>query len=656
MPHPTTTATDSPRLSILFIGGYDSTNYVYVELLREFEARGHACTVVVQDEADLVNNKMFVGAGIATVSLAAFDLSRVDSFDVAFSGQFIRRPQRALFDAIARERVFLVSFANLYSAVTMRAPADLVIATSEDKFDEFAENGLCYNMVAVGNPQYDTLVRARAEWQAGRPERPRRVLIVDQGAYPFGDAGKQQLAECLKGIAAHAPEVTFHIKPRYLPGERGDLLHSLSHHLYHYLDDRPSNLDLIHESTVLEELVLDYDAMVTTWSTAHLDAIALGMPLMLIEGLDSVDVFDVRRQRVAYAYARLKETGCVVDWRQAAQGGGEFRACAESYVTQEFYDSSQPCSPRVVTLIEAIAEEVLRPGRAFAGRLQLGYHEFMDQLDAGLETLESNSRAHALNRELYAKMNVVMQALVFDNRCMGHVLDMTELLHFWAIRLAEDSPKSEIDRIVSDVEATGAEMKRRLFESRPDLVASDPFIQDFYFDWLYTTGRRKELLDYDGPVIVPESLAYDRGLVMLRRGRLFSASRLLVDSFALSLVKPVRVLRKDKNVTVLLSTTDRGLLAHAILFSLNAYRKNEALSALDVTFRPGFEALVYYKAKALLALGRAEEAGLLVREFSEATLDQSPRRRRGLAGWVLGVLIRRYARLLARLRVQLARA
>jgi len=112
-------------LNVLFVGGYDSTNYAYVELIRELTARGHRCTVVVENERDVVNNKMFAGAGIETVPLAHYRLADVASVDFAFSGPFLRRQTRALFDAIYERRAFLVSFANLFSSVTMRTAASL---------------------------------------------------------------------------------------------------------------------------------------------------------------------------------------------------------------------------------------------------------------------------------------------------------------------------------------------------------------------------------------------------------------------------------------------------------------------------------------------------------------------------------------------------
>ena len=646
--------TGAHRLHVLFIGGFDSTNYVYVELIREFVNRGHACTVLLENPDDAVNNGMFAKATIPVTRLADFSSDDLSWVDIAFSGQFIRRAQRRVFDAIARDGVLLISFANLFSAVTMRAPADLIITSNESKFEEFAANGLAYNMVAVGNPQYDSLVRAREGWQARRPAEIRKVLIVDQGAYPLGEEGKTQLASCIIGIASNNPDVAFHIKPRYLPDEEGEHLHRLSHHLYHYLQDAPPNLVLIREATVLEELVLDYDAMITTWSTAHLDAAVLGMPLMLIGGLDSVDVFDVRNQRVAAAYSRLEETGCVVEWTEARAGRASFATVSPAYLRHEFYDLDTPSAPSMVDLVEAIDRAVLSKNRRLAGGFELGYREFLAALEGDLETRIAGSKTDRLNRALYREINAVVQELTFQNRCMGYVFDMAEVLPFWQRRLREDSSEHDIETVLGELQTTIATIKEQFFLTHAEEVASDKFIQDAYFDWLYAAGRRKELMAYSGPVVVPESLEFNKGMVLLKRWRLFSASQHFVESFGISLAKPVQELRKDKNIAVLLSRTDRSLAAHAVLFFLNTGSKYDALASVDVPLRPGFEAVVYYQIKALIDLGRADEARDLSERYLSATQGLDRSRQRDDPGVLLRAVIscyrlalRRYAKRVA---------
>lgn len=630
-------------MNVLFIAGYDSTNYVYVELIRELVRRGHDATVLVEDDRDSVNTKMFARAGIAMTRLDAFDVSRMPDYDFAVSGQFIRRSQRELFSAISRHDVFLISFANLFSSVTMRVPVDLVITNCEAKFDDFHANGLSYPMVAIGNPQYDPLIRERAAWAAQHLAAIREVLVVDQGAYPFGDEGKRQLAEALMGLARHNPEVTFRVKPRYLPDETGEHLHAVSNHLYSYLAGAPENLVLMREATVLEEIVPQFDAMVTTWSTAHLDAAVLGMPLLLIGGLDSCDVFDVRRQRVEAAYEHLAGTGCLHDYADVAAGRCEFRPAAPSYLDAELADASTPCAPRVVDLLEAIEREALSRGRAVTRSVELGFEEFMSGLVDGTLTVDARDPAIVREKSVFALMNPVIQELVFENRCVALGYDMSRVAAFWNraaaggrdVRADQSALREDLARAVDDT-------KRTFFEDNPDLVAGDVFVQDQYFDWLRTSGRSRELFLHKGPVVAPESLEFNCGLVRLRRGRVLRAARHFADSFELSLRKPCRVLRRDKHISVILEKCDTSVLANVILLALAVYGKNEALADVGIPARPGVDALVYQRVRALRRLGRVAEAQTISGEYLAAVEGRRGVHGHGPRGAMLGALARIY--------------
>ena len=636
------TRNEPRRLNVLFIGAFDSTNYAYVELVHELTSRGHTCTVVVENERDVVNNKMFVSAGIPMVAESTFPLADLDAVDFVFSGPFLRRNDKPLLDAVHERQKFLISFANLFSSVTMRNSPDLVITSSESKFEEFAENGLRYNMVAVGNPQYDPLIRTRnARPRIGLGEI-RKVLVVDQGAYPFGDLGKGQLAQTLISLAENNPHQVFHVKPRYLLEEDGEHLHSVSDHLYDHLRDIPDNLVLIQERTILEEIVVEYDAMITTWSTAHLDAAALGLPLLLIGGLDSVDVFDVRKQRVAAAYDHLAATGCLGDWKDLQTGPCPFNYVSDEYIRSEFADIATPCAPRVASLLEAVDDVVLRKGRAFSGSFQLPYAEFMSGL-GDLVTRPAASTENRLSRRLFTEVNTVAQNLVFDNRCLGFALDMSPMLRFWDRPLAADLTETDVERTVREVRDTGLRLKEEYFESHPGEVAGDRFVQDSYFDWLRTTRRFDELLGYSGTVVAPTSLEFNTGIACLRMLHPLRAARHVVESFSLSLQEQCRVLKKDKDIKVLLSRTDTYLLAHVILAFMNHYKKYDALSIVDIPSRPDFDALVYYRMRALAATGQAARAKTLYSDYVAASASGVPApRRAGLEQWALRLSIRVY--------------
>lgn len=634
-------------LDVLLVGGFDSTNYAYVELLRELEERGHRCTLVVENERDVVNNKMFSSVGIPMVPLHEYPMDTLDSVDFVIAGPFLRPQVKRLFSEIYARRKFVVSFANLFSSVTMWIAPDLLIASSENKFDEFARSGLCYSMVAVGNPQYDPLIRAREKRPRIGLDEIRNVLFIDQGAYPLGESGKIQLAETLVRIAENNPRMTFTVKPRYVPNESGDHLHAVSEHLYTYLKDGPDNLVLLREPTILEELLLGFDAMITMWSTAHLDAVALDMPLLLIEGFDSVDVFDVRKQRIAAAFEHLRDTGCVVDWRDLQTGPCPFAYVSDRYARDELHDVSSPCAPRIIDLLERIDEVLLSQGRTFAGIPQSSYEDFMTEVEA-LPTARILSETDRLNHLLFQRMNPIAQMLAFDHRCLGYALDVSEMFQLASRRAEPGWDEHDVDGLIADARAASLRAKAEYFAADPDMVARDVFVQDYYFGWLLDTRRYDELMAYSGPVVAAASLEFNRGLACSRRGQRLRGMRHLVESFDISLREPVRVLKKDKNIRTLLSRTERSLRTHAILLLMDHYRKHEALSLVDVPEKPGVDALVYYKMRALVALGRTTDAKAVHDEYAAAIAGVPPLRKR--AG--LGQVVLRFVIALYRLRLR----
>ncbi len=606
-------------MRVLLLGGYDSTNHVFVELVRELERRGHACTIVVGDEHDRANVGMFTHAGMTIVPARAFDLRSVGSYDLAFSGPFVMRPLRRLYDRVHRERLFLIAWQTLFSSVTMRVAADMVLTSSAAKFDEFERSGLDYSMVAVGNPQYDPLIRARAHRTRTTPDAIRSVLIVEQGAYPLGAVGKRQLAQALTAAARTHPHLSFTVKARYAPGETGRRLHPVNEHLFDHLADAPANLRLHAGVDSVEELVLEHDAMVTMWSTAHLDAAVLGIPLILVSGLDSSEVYDVRSTRVRQAYDRLRETGCVVDWRQLAEGELPFSLVRPEYLRRELEHPDLPAAPRVAEFTEALVGKVLRTGRTMRVRLRTDLEGALAAFDSPEATTIAGSPEDVLARQLRRETNRIVQEFVFENRCMGNAFDVSSLLEF--MRREPDVALGErgVDRYVAELRQHLAAKRAHLFEGDSRLVAEDAFVQDAYFDWLRRTKRYAQLISYAGQVACPEGLAYNRGLALMRRGRLVSAGRNLAASFSMSLRKPVRETRKDRNVEVTLDKCDRSLLAHAVLMLIDAYGEPEALAYRPVPKRPHFDALVYYRMRALVRLGRMADA-VAVNDSYDASL------------------------------------
>jgi hypothetical protein len=235
---------------------------------------------------------------------------------------------------------------------------------------------------------------------------------------------------------------------------------------------------------------------------------------------------------------------------------------------------------------------------------------------------------------------------------MGYALDVSRMLQLWDVRLGPGSSEKDVDRLVQEARKTALLAKAEYFGSHPEKVATDPFVQDYYFSWLLETRRRDELIGYAGPVVAPSSLESNQGRALWRRGRLVSAARHMAESFSMSLREPVRILKRDKNVRALLSRNEPSLRAFAVPFLLDHYRKYEALSVIDVPASVYAAATAYYKMKALQTLGRAEDARALFDEYEQAIASASAPGRGGRRSQMVAAPVIAWYRMLMRRRTR----
>ena len=499
-------------MKILFVSGYDSMNYTLAECAKEAIRRGHEAIVIVKDAADLANCGMYERRSIAPVSLSDFDYSLLDGTDIVFTAPVKPYYYKELFDEIHKRRLFICAFAALFSSVVMREYPDLVFCLGDAKAQEFDRYALKYSCVSIGNPQYDALLDHRRK-RNDDPGSIRRVLIVDQGGYPYGKDGKEELAKTLKAIARNDPERIYEIKQRYNGKKAFSATHEIPESLAEHMTDLPENLRFLETDKELEELLPGYDAMITTWSTAFIDAIVMNIPLVLISGLPSEDRFDVRRQRIEEAYEDLKGTGCLRDYRSLRQGRIIFSYADEEYKKRLLYDASPKSAPRVLDAAQTVFEKVIGRGLRINEVIRTDYEGFISGLGA-IDTVRADDPDYILKRKYLIGFNDEMQEWVYINRCMGNVLDLSALKKFYepgkeASDLKLKQAKEEFQR-ARDVFFTSENGKAQ--------AGSDRVLQDFYFDWLYERGMQAELMKPEIPVLAPESRYYNLCLYELDKG------------------------------------------------------------------------------------------------------------------------------------------
>lgn len=536
------------KLNILCLGVFDSMNSVLAPLVLELEARGHSVFVIVSDKHDAISTKVFRNSNVTIHDVEEFDISKLDQIDAVVAAPLRMRVYRRLLAAIDKSCIPTFSFATLFSSVLMKMRADIVFTIGTDKFREFKENCLSYRCIAVGNPQYDVLV---PYIKTGKKNNEiKKVLVVDQGGYPYGRKGKQQLADTIVCTAIKNPDIEFKIKPRYLKSERGVQIHTSSEHLSDYIKEWPENLSEYDIPTDLERIAPEYDAMITTWSTALMDALVLKMPLILISGLDSLDVFDVRKQRVAEAYRNLYETGCVHPYSELLETSSIkdlFRIASPKYTEKMIYHAGETASDKIANVIECYCANLSSNGMAPANVLQVTYDQFAK--DPGIFGLKPvNIDKQAFYNIATRRFNLFLQECVYTNRSMGNALNLTPLISN-EDELEKYSSWEDLRPAVKEWEKHFEEIRSEYFRDPKTIVnfEHDIILQDYYLEWLYNTGQYDAIRGLKDIIIADSSYYYFLARVNLDCGKRNQAFENLLHYIELSLKQEIpRTIRERR--------------------------------------------------------------------------------------------------------------
>ncbi len=611
-------------LNVLFLSAFDSTNYVFVNLIKVLTARGHHCTVIVKDKEDAINNKMYIQENIPFIDIDEFNIKLVSFVDFVFSAPLKYDCYNNLYKKLNAADKFIITFASLFSSIVMGVNPDLALAIGTSKFDEFEENGLKYNLVAIGNPQYDRLIKLRQQIPVKDINQIKNVLIIEQGAYPYGHVGKTQLADVLCHIARSNPDKRFTIKPRYLPSEKGKQLHVLSEHLYDYIDNRPENLILLDEPVVLEDIMQEFDAAITTWSTAYLDAAILGLPIILIEGLDSTDVYNVRRQRIQAAYDRLRHSGCVVNFKDLYNNPLPFKFVDEKYLSEEIYDPQNPCVPKILEVLEYLYRELIVTEKRWKNIYQFEFSEFKEKSHQ-VPLIDVRSSEFQNRKRLFNETNKILQKFIFENRCMGQVMDVTSIYDFWNYNVTEETTKGEITEALKALREETNTVRDKFFTNHMDMVHQDRILQDYYFQWLFMNQRYHDILNYTGELICPESLYFYKAVVLYTQHHYKSGTQYMAKFLEISGQKETKDLRKDMALSAYLWKGRLG--KYLILHYLDKYQAYEAIGAIDsqnTIYQR--DIMLYYRVKSLMKRGMDKEALDMCKEYSQTMLKKSKSR------------------------------
>lgn len=185
------------------------------------------------------------------------------------------------------------------------------ILSNDNPFDKYLD---C-TKIGIGEPKYDKLPNL--------DERSNRILFIDSGHYPFSSKGKTDLAKCLLKICHEYPDHEVVIKPRFLKSDK-IVTHKNDMHIYDYIEKEcdgliPTNLNMLKEHLPLNELVQTSHVVICMQTSAYVAAIAMGKGLIVLDGFESEDIYDVRQKNFDYTKILQDRLGIVTDYNNVCE-------------------------------------------------------------------------------------------------------------------------------------------------------------------------------------------------------------------------------------------------------------------------------------------------------------------------------------------------
>lgn len=508
-------------MNILFLAAFDSANYVYPNLIKELKKRGHKYYVAIANKYDRVNYKMLIENHIELIYHENITNEILNTIDIAYipanhsNGNF-----KDLFKRMKSKNIFTVSLLHLNLASYTGEKVDCVLCMGKNSAEYSYSCGFKYPCVNIGNPQYDDIIVNRKSHI--KLDKIKNVMIIEQGAYPCGDVGKQQLADTLVAIAQNNPNINFVVKPRYVPSETDSIPHAFKKHFYDYINNCPENLVLQQEYVSLETMIKDFDAAITLCSTAYLDAALYGLPVMFLKGFDSKEVFSLPNANFDRMYAQLDRFGTVIDYREVIDKPLDFHYLDNNELERTVYHHTEPASSRFIDLFEFIKNNYVDKNLRFKSGFVMDYDVFIKNNNT-VSTISINSDTFELYKKYLNKLNMIFYTLTFRSRCLKWKVDVSPLYHYWDIEITDDMTKADVDKIVSQLDIDAQNLILSWFDNNMNLVFTDAVIQHYYFTFLYEYGRYDDILSYNGNLVAPESLDYFKFHIHMINGDFESA-------------------------------------------------------------------------------------------------------------------------------------
>ncbi len=197
------------------------------------------------------------------------------------------------------------------------------LPTAETEYDKYMH----YSRMEIGEPKYDSINQDATD--------SKKFLFIDSGHYPFGREAKRELAKTLLNICKAFPDYELWIKPRFLP-EDEIITHRNDFHLYDVIrkeadGEVPGNLIMLTEHRDLMELIAQSKTVLCMYTTAFSGTYVLDKGLLVLDGLPSEDVYDVRMKVFNRVKRIMMDSGAVIHYSKVNEFLPEGVKCSSDY-------------------------------------------------------------------------------------------------------------------------------------------------------------------------------------------------------------------------------------------------------------------------------------------------------------------------------------
>ena len=319
-------------IRVLVITKRDASNLFIENIIREFLRRKYEVTLFA-DFADHDSMRMFSDMGLQVQSASELTAEIAENYDFIFCAV------QSMRDVFLYNR-YVFSYYSMNPAIDPVRGGDFTFTWGEEP--EGTYDGT-FSLMPVGNPKNDTLASGAAD--SGR------ILFLDSGHFPFSDEGKMQTAQMLLDICARFPDREVWVKPRWLPGvDLKTVTHINTTHLYDCVDilckgKRPKNLMLLMEHLDLQQLIDSSHCVITTVTTAYLDASLRGKGQLIVRGFENEDMYQARSWYFEDYYRLMEDTGCVVDVKDVCRYLPDGLLCRPEHLRKTYCYTSGVSEP-----------------------------------------------------------------------------------------------------------------------------------------------------------------------------------------------------------------------------------------------------------------------------------------------------------------------